>query len=542
MHECLFTGSPMAILYKNAKTLCQQLASTITDTHTGLSFFIIPHHDGQRHDALTIEASNFSGHKAEQFMRRIISNTRLKEDNTSFLGSAVAFEQGFLGLYYKSLRISLLTVNIDQYEDLNELKCDLYHHLWLALAKDDEIKKAEHGGQHEHHKYPLKMDKMELTLRNLKADIFSVLMQTFENIPNAPLEMGKLRALQTIKAEATHRPAFYAYPLAMEACQFLLNDLNRFPMSQSGQITLALKLTEDVAATVSAESIESWWEFAEPAATMAWLDYSEAEILSACVNSGLDPLIRANGILLQEILDVPSLSPKDLQYVYNSFGDKEAIHELHIEKSDESFEEALKQGIKTSSNRPFLDEALIQNERLSQGKALGWTATALQASAKAFDKALKSGRTPEQAARLEYEGVKSHEDWDTLEQLSLDILAARQDGATTTLQTVMEHYEDNEDYRNILQSFEQTLKDPAYAKTLSIDPAPQAPAAAPQGPAPQAPQQELGPKVAAAPAAPGMGGMGGMGGSAPLRATKPLGQNDQAESLPEQKKHEEADS
>ncbi|MEC9236649.1 MAG: hypothetical protein VX803_10420, partial [Pseudomonadota bacterium] len=81
-----------------------------------------------------------------------------------------------------------------------------------------------------------------------------------------------------------------------------------------------------------------------------------------------------------------------------------------------------------------------------------------------------------------------------------------------------------------------------YAKTLSIDPAPQAPAAAPQGPAPQAPQQELGPKVAAAPAAPGIGGMGGMGGSAPLRATKPLGQNDQAESLPEQKTHEEADS
>ncbi len=525
----------MSILYKNAKTYCQQLANTISDMNPGLSFFIIPHHEGQRHDALTIEASNFTGHKAEAFMRRIISNTRTKEDSTSFLGIAIAFEQGFMKLYYKALRIAIVTVNIDQYEDLNGMKTDLFHHLWLAISKDEEVKKADHGGQHEHHKYPLKMDKMELTRRNLRADIFSVLMQTFDGIPDAPLEMSKLRSTQTVNAEATHRPAFYAFPLAMEACQFLINDLNRFPMAMQGQVSLALKLTEDLNSTISDESIESWWDFAEPAATMAWLDYSEAEILSSCINSGLDPLIRANGILLQEIMDVPLLSPKELQSVYNSFGDKDNLHELHVQKSDESFEEALKQGIKTSSNRPFLDEALIQNERLSQGKALGWTATALQASAKAFDKALKSGRTPEQAARLEYEGAKSHDNWDSLEKLSLDILAARQDGATTTLQSVIEHYEDNEDYRNILQSFEQTLKDPAYAKTLAVDPTPQAPAAAPAGPAPAAPTQELGPKVAAAPAAPGLGGGlgGGMGGGGALRATKPLGHQGNEENAKE---------
>ena len=78
MHECLFTGSPMAILYKNAKTLCQQLASTITDTHTGLSFFIIPHHDGQRHDTLTIEASNFSGHKQISVVHERIGTFRFE--------------------------------------------------------------------------------------------------------------------------------------------------------------------------------------------------------------------------------------------------------------------------------------------------------------------------------------------------------------------------------------------------------------------------------------------------------------------------------
>jgi hypothetical protein len=458
----------MAILYKNAKLICQNLSKTINEMQHGLSFYAIPHHDGQRNDALTIEATNFSGHKAEQFMRRIISNNRLKDDQTSYLGAAVAFEQGLFGMYYKSLRISLLTVNIDQYDDLNALKADLYHHLWLALNKDSEIKKAEHGGQHEHHKYPMKSDKLDLTRRNLKADIFSVLMQSFENIPDAPLTLGQTRSLQAIKAEPSHKALFYAFPLAMEACQFLLNDLQRLPINQQSQVTIALKLAEDVSSNVSDESIQSWWEFAEPAATMAWLDYSKQEILSACVNSGLDPLIRANGILLQEILDVELLSPKDLKDIYNSFGDKAALKELHEEQGDTSFEEALIQGIKTSSNRPFLDEALFQNERLSQGKALGWSASALQASAKAFDKALKTGRTPEQAARLEYEGVKSHSDWESLESLSQKVLEARQE--------------------------------------LSA-----------------APQQAAAPATPAA--APAMGMGAGMGSIPPLRASKPLGKN-----------------
>tara|TARA_R110002126_G_scaffold13118_1_gene56168 strand:- start:411185 stop:412807 length:1623 start_codon:yes stop_codon:yes gene_type:complete len=521
----------MAILYKNAKLICQNLSKTVNEMQHGLSFFAIPHHDGQRNDALTIEATNFSGHKAEQFMRRIISNNRLKDDQTSYLGAAVAFEQGLFGMYYKALRISLLTVNIDQYDDLNELKADLYHHLWLALNKDAEIKKAEHGGQHEHHKYPMKSDKLALTRRNLNADIFSVLMQSFENIPDAPLTLGKTRSTQAVKAEPSHKALYYAFPLAMEACQFLLDDLQRMPINQQSQITIALKLAEEVSSNVNDESIQSWWEFAEPAATMAWLDYSKQEILSACVNSGLDPLIRANGILLQEILDVELLSPKDLKSIYNSFGDKAALKELHEEQGDTSFEEALIQGIKTSSNRPFLDEALFQNERLSQGKALGWTASALQASAKAFDKALKTGRTPEQAARLEYEGVKSHSEWESLESLSHKILEARQDGGTTTLEGVVDHYAENQDYRNILESFEKTLADPAYTSKLSVDPSPVMPAAKPAGPAPQTPALELSaaPQQAATPAtpaaAPAMGGMGGMGGGPPLRASKPLGKN-----------------
>ena len=527
----------MPVLYKNAKQICQTLSKTVNEMHNGLSFFAIPHHDGQRNDALTIEATNFSGHKAEAFMRRIISNNSLKEDSSAYLGAAIAFEQGLFGMYYKPLRISLLTVNIDQYEDLNELKADLYHNLWLAINKDEEIKKTDHGGQHEHQKYPIKMDKLLLTKRNLKADIFSVLMQTFENIPDAPHTLGVLRSTQAVKAEPTHKAMYYAFPLAMEACQFLLNDLQRVPMQQQSQIQLALKLTEDVCRNVSDESIESWWAYAEPAATMAWLDYSPQEILSACVNSGLDPLIRANGILLQEILGVELLSPKDLADIYNSFGEKDTLAELHDHKSDESFEEALIQGIKTASNRPFLDEALFQNERLSQGKALGWTASALQASAKAFDKALKAGRTPEQAARLEYEGAKTNSNWDTLEKLSLDILEARQDGTTTTLESVIEHYGDDQDYRNILESFEKTLEDPAYANSLSVDPAP---AVEPQGPKPSGPSAEMSnevkaaPKVAAPAAGPAMGpgGMGGGGAQQPLRATKPLGQNEEAEQPP----------
>jgi len=534
----------MAILYKNAKQICQQLSKTVNEMQHGLSFYAIPHHDGQRNDALTIEATNFSGHKAEQFMRRIISNHRLKDDQTSYLGTAIAFEQGFLGLYYKSLRISLLTVNIDQYDNLNELQADLYHHLWLALAKDAEVKKAEHGGQHEHSKYPIKSDKMALTRRNLKADIFSVLMQSFDNIPDAPLTLGQQRSLQAVKAEPSHKALYYAFPLAMESCQFLLNDLQRLPINQQSKITIALKLAEDISLNVSDESIHSWWEFAEPAATMAWLDYTEQEILSACVNSGLDPLIRANGILLQEILGVELLSPKDLKSIYNSFGDKAKLKELHDEQSDSSFEQALIQGIKTSSNRPFLDEALFQNERLSQGKALGWTASALQASAKAFDKALKSGRTPEQAARLEYEGVKSHSEWDSLESLSHRILEARQDGATTTLESVVEHYASNQDYRNILESFEKTLADPAYTNKLSVDPAPVMPAATPATPAPQAPAQQLSaaPQQALAPAAPGGMGGGGMSGAIPpLRASKPLGKNSPNNDANEEKAMDDLD-
>lgn len=521
----------MAILYKTAKKACQSLAKTVNDMSSGLSFYVIPHHSGQRNDALTIEAANFAGHKAEQFMRRIISNKSRQEDSTCFLGTAIAFEQSFLGLRYKPHRISIITVNVDQYEDMNGLKADLYHHLWIALDKDEQVRKTDHGGQHEHHKHPIKADKKDITFRNLKADIFTVLMQSFENIPDAAITLGTTRAHQAVHAEATHKSLYYIFPLAMEACQFILNDIQRTPHHQQGQITLAQKLSADIAENINEDSLESWWTFAEPAATMAWLDYTPQQILSACVNSGVDPLVRANGLLLQEILGIELLSPKDLVSIYNSFGDKEKLEELHQQQSDVSFEDALIQGLKLESNRPFLDEALFQNERLSQGKAIGWTASALQASARAFDKALQSGRTPEQAARLEYEGVKTKNNWENLESLSLKILEARQDGDTTMLESIVETYADDQDYRNILESFKQTLNDPAYTNKLSVDPAPSGPALG-QEPKPQGPALELSnapATPAAAPAAPGPAspGMGmGMGATPPpLRAVKPLGAN-----------------
>ena len=521
----------MAILYKTAKQVCQHLTKTVNDMTNGLNFYVIPHHGGQRNDALTIEASEFSGHKAEQFMRRIISNKARQEDSTCFLGTAIAFEQSFFGLRYKPHRISIITVNIDQYEDMNELKADLYHHLWIALDKDEKIKKTDHGGQHEHHKYPIKADKRDITFRNLKADVFSVLMQSFENIPDAALTLATTRAQQAVHAEATHKTLYYIFPLAMESCQFLLNDLQRIPHHQQAQILLAQKLCEDIADNINDDSLESWWMFAEPAATMAWLDYTPQQILSACVNSGVDPLVRANGLLLQEILGIELLPPKELLSVYNSFGGKEQIEELHHHKSDESFEDALVQGLKLESNRPFLDEALFQNERLSQGKAIGWTASALQASARAFDKALQSGRTPEQAARLEYEGVKSKSNWESLESLSLKILEARQEGETTMLESIIETYADDQDYYNILESFKQTLNDPAYTNKLSIDPAPSGPALG-QEPKPQAPALELAnapATPAAAMSAPSMG----MGGTPPpLRAIKPLGGNNKVNTPP----------
>jgi len=194
---------------------------------------------------------------------------------------------------------------------------------------------------------------------------------------------------------------------------------------------------------------------------------------------------------------------------YNAFLNHEHNQTLHRVMIEKAFEEAIAKGAAEESGQPLIVAANQQNDDLAEGRILGWCANALQAAGRAFENALSSGISPEQAARLEFEGTKNTSNWDSLRKIGDEIIDQKRKGFGTTLGTVAEICSQNPLFSPILNSIKVTMKDPSYTRALDAanDLSVTKPAFAPAGPAPATPK--IAPTVAptvAAPSGPSLGG------------------------------------
>lgn len=505
----------MTLRLDTIEHLCADVASEVRSAYPDLSLHVLIHHRGQLAERIALSEHEIIRHPASQTGTMILKKA-IGQDRSSFLGMAVHHDKGFLGLTSQDHILALANLNISEFQNLQEMKTYLYHLAWHAIDLTEIRRKPEYRKKYMSGPMIPKRSPLNFAKANLQADVFAAIMSALHGDDQALSKLAEKRAEYPLLTLSTIKAEDYPFIVAMESTQFSFENINRDSLKPGRFISTARQISLEVGFTFDDASIRQWWSFAEPAQDMAWRGLSREQILGASVFTSEDPYVRATGYLISEVLGIQPTPSFDMAGMYNAFQDSEKNKILHQEKMEQIFQEAIKAGIAEESGIPLLNAANIQNEHLTEGKILGWCATALQSAARAFEQALVTGGSPDQAARHEFDGVKEHIGWDSLKQLSDSIIDRRRMGHSLTMGSVAEICNEHPLFAPILGSIKITMNDPSYVQKLAVAndlslrpsaPVPQAPAPvspapkalAPVSPAPQAP-------AFTAPSAPGLGG------------------------------------
>ena len=501
----------MGLRIDSVESACALIARQTQEAYNDLAMHFIVHGKGQLNERIALSEHEIIRHPAGDTARSILKKIP-KTDYSSFLGMAVAQQKGFLGLTSKDHVLALFNVNVDNYADIRDAKVHLYHLVWHAIDLMDIRQRPEYKRKFKSGPMIPKRSPMNLAKANLQADVFAAVMAGLHGDGDALDMLANMRGSNALIQLSEQRAEDFPYIIALEAAQFAYSELERNKIARSKYIETARHISLEVGYTFDETSIKQWWAFSEPSQDMAWRGYSPQEILGAAVFTSENPYVRATAYLVSEVTKIEPLHSHEITEAYNPFANQEKNKLLHREIMQATFEEAITLGSEEDSARALLNAANAQNEKLTEGRILGWCANALQAAAKAFELALDTGGSPMQAARQEFDGAKDKINWETIKDLGDTIVAQRRQGYTVTIGNIAEICNENPAFAPVLGSIKLTLNDPGYIQRLQatndfgikpVAPAPKGPAM--RGPAPKMEGPMLAPN-APVPQAPGLGG------------------------------------
>ncbi len=514
----------MGIKLDNIRIQCASLLKEVAVAYPGLSIHFLFHRRGKLRDAIALSehevSSHYAGHAA-----RIILNKNYRSDQSSFLGLAVRQENKWFGFKKVDHLLGLININQDQFSTEEQLLLNVYHQVWHAIDIYSIRKNPAYKNRFRSGPIIPKRSDMNLSKANLQADVFAATLGILNGKKDSLNTVISDRGLQSLLPISDMKAEDYPTVIAMDACKFALDEIHKYKEKHDSDVMVARDLSIKIGHTFDSSNIQQWWDFSIPAQDMSWRGYSQEDILSASVHTSNSPFVRSIGYLIQEVTGVEPSLESSIQNKYNAFVDPDVNMKLHRELVDTIFEEAIFQGEKENSSRPLMSAANKQNEELTEGRFLGWCGNALQEAAQAFERALSSGVSPEQAARMQFEGNRHDPSWDSLKDLGDKITDQRRQGFAVTMGHIAEICHNNDDFSSVLNSIKLTMNDPAYLKQLEVandlslaPSAPQPKGLEPNAPTPKAPalQKDIGPKTPSpnAPSAPMMAPpMPGMGGS-----------------------------
>jgi len=464
-------------------------------------------------DAIALAEHEIIAHQAGDYARNIIRK-HSSHERSSFLGLAIANERKLMGFKNNDLLLALFNVNVNDFKTLDEARAQIYHLTWHAIdlyeiRQDPLYKKKFKSGPMVPKRSPINLAKA-----NLQADSFAIIYSHLCGEEKVFDILRHKRALESISPIANFQPENYPTTIAMEACQFAIEAIeerydsknleqNKTPFEN---LHIAKSYATDIGMAFDEHNIRQWWDFTTPAQDMAWRDMKKDLILGSAIHTSDNPYVRSVALLVEENGQLTPASRNDVQQIYNAFIDPSILSKTHYEMVDTIFEDAMHQGLEESSGRAFLNAANRLNENLTEGRILGWCANALQDAASAFEKALTSGASPDQAARMHFEGNKDNLKWDTLKKLGGDIIQQKQKGFAVTMGHIAEICHNNPAFTPVLGSIKMTMNDPSYVQKLDASndfrntniptPPSHAPSApAPKGPAPNAPALSNAPRL-----------------------------------------------
>lgn len=508
----------MAVTTDHIHQLIDALTRDTAACYPGLSLFFITHRLGKLRESIDLAEHDIISHPAGNAARAIIRRHSTSE-KSSFLGLAIAKEKKMLGLKSQDHLLGLFNINLDEFENDSQARAHIYHMTWHAIDLYEIREKPEYRQKFKSGPMVPKRSEMNLAKATLQADSFALALSALKQEDDIQGYLSEKRALNALQATTNHKPEDYPAAIVMDSCKIAIDEMTANSQSDNTPLIVrARNLSVDVGHAFDEENIKQWWDFTIPAQDMAWRGFKAEQILSAAIHTSSDPYVRSMGYLVQDITKIEPVESESLLGEYNAFIDPDVLSKLHKEMVDTIFEDAVLQGLEESSNRPFLNAANKLNERLTDGHILGWCSNALQDAAHAFERALLNGASPDQAARMQFEGNKEHPEWKSLTQLGKDIVEQKRQGVAITMGHIAEICHNHPAFAPVLDSLKLTMNDPAYIQKLEASndlhaipnmPSPKAPA--PSAPTPKAPSPKAPAPSAPAPAAPMMAGpsMGG---------------------------------
>ncbi len=485
---------------------CNLISRQVQEIYPEMTLHFVVHGSGQLRERITLSEHEVIRHQAGETARTILQKVA-KSEISSFLGMAVAQEKTLMGLSTKDHIMALFTVNAENYSDLRETRANLYHLVWHALDLMDIRKKAGYKRKFKSGPMIPKRSPMNLARANLQADVFAAVMCGLNGDAETLNYVASLRGKHALTNLPEQRAEDYPFIIALEACQFAYSELERNKIPRSRYLDIARQMATEVGLTFDEASVQQWWAFSEPSQDMAWRGHKADEILGAAVYTSEDPYVRATGYLVSEVTGIEPSRPKEGDAYYNAFANQERNRKLHSEQMDNAFEEAITLGLEEESARPILDAANEQNEQLTEGKIIGWCASALQSAAKAFEAAIDEGASPVDAARVQFDDQKMSISWDAIKDLGDSIVEQRRQGVALTLGHIAEICNENPAFAPVFGALKVTMNDPHFVQKLqasndlAFTPKPGAPEV--KGPAPKEPEPNApapkGPELDAAP-------------------------------------------
>ncbi len=446
--------------------ICAIARLQVQDLYPELKTIFIPHQNGAFPDIVASKDYDMPKHPATKIARTILEK-HSSRDETSFIGIAISQEKKWLGLSNSDNLLAIFNVNLDQFSGPRDFRHNLYNHLWHAIDLIEVRKKPEYAGKFTSGPMIPKRSPMNLARLNLQADAFSATMCGLMGEDDAITVLAKQRAMDSIYPSSYRQTEDFPFPITLEAVEYGYQDLIKRKPEKSKYMFYARQLAAETGRAFDDSNIRQWWAFAEPAQEMAWRGFSPNIILGCAIHTSEDAFVRAMGHLVSDITHKHPEQALDEDNDFNAFANKEKTHMLHRERMEQAFEEAIAKGVYEESCQPLIMAANKQNEDMAEGHVLGWCANALQSAARAFDGAVKTGNSPAQAARLQFEGSKDSTTWEDIEKIGQVALEQRRKGNAFTLGNIAEICTQNKTFSPILGSIKMTMTDPTYIQKLA---------------------------------------------------------------------------
>ncbi len=432
------------------------LARDIRSFASDLRIVYAVHRQGQLKNTLEMLEDTFFDHPAGRIAASIAGRGFPDHEPTAFHGLCAKRNHHLVGFNTADSYLAVISVNVDEFTEFTTLLLEMYRQTWMALELTAFFRSKPNEKIPER---PLNIKRNPLgeARVNLRADLFAVFMMNNEGYDTVLSELVYTRSIDSLTGTIGIFPERFPFPMIAQTVSYALTDIVPHLSPSKSSLLRAFELTSELSASVDEPQLKLWIRFAETAQDMAWRGYKPETILGCAIHTSDDAFLRA---IAHKVSEFSHITPQTLDQVwmfYNGFIGIQDNYPIHAALIEQAFDTALESSIELGHGEPFFKIAKLQNEALTQGRFIGWCASALQSAGRVYREANATGIPPAEAARIEFESLCYTVPLNAIYKLGRKIISYRQEGHHLTFEDMVTIIREQGDVEQIALSYENIL-------------------------------------------------------------------------------------